>query len=87
MRDWRDKIINIKNDYPMRNFIEDYLNNPASAIASVCNSANDKEWCNDIDEELVYRQLSSGEFRLYEEMIFCSPAEDTPQTFNFATVA
>lgn len=71
----------------MRNFIEDYLNNPASAIASAIESASLNEWCDDIDDELVYRQLASGEFRLYEEMIFCQSAEDAPRANTFATVA
>ena len=51
----------------MKTFIEDYLQNPSQAIADACRMA-DSSYDN-IDEELIYAQLASGEFRLYESMV------------------
>lgn len=54
----------------MCNFIEDYLQNPSLAIAALSSdNANRPKWHDTIDDELIYRQISSPEFRLYEEMI------------------
>lgn len=50
-----------------RSFIEDYLENPSSAIANARKSAG-RRLDNCIDDELVYLQLKSPEFRLYEVM-------------------
>lgn len=58
----------------MRNFIKDYLQNPSEAIISLHNQADD--WSQHIDEDAVYAAISTPEFRLYEEMIFCDIAED-----------
>ena len=51
----------------MFNFIEDYLYDPALAIANAQKSP--RSWHNEVDEESIYSQLASPEFRLYEEMI------------------
>ena len=54
----------------MSNFIEDYLDNPTLAIASLCSeSGKCNSWSDSIDEELIYSQIASPEFRLYEAMI------------------
>lgn len=47
----------------MSTFIEDYLHNPSEAIqkARECVAAS---W--EIDENSIYKQLSTPEFRLYE---------------------
>lgn len=60
----------------MRNFIEDYLSNPTLAIASASEASDHLGWADGIDENLIYAQISSPEFRLYEEMIFCTSADD-----------
>ena len=52
----------------MCTFIEDYLNSPSAAIARAMNEQKNR--FNDIDEEQIYQQLASPEFRLYEEIIF-----------------
>lgn len=51
----------------MCTFIEDYLNSPSAAIARAMNGQKNR--FNDIDEDLIYQQLASPEFRLYEEII------------------
>lgn len=60
----------------MRNFIEDYLKNPADAVASAVVSSDSLSWADDMDEEMIYNELATGQFRLYEEMIFSSYADD-----------
>lgn len=49
----------------MKTFIEDYLQNPAQAIADALASTPDY----DIDEDTIYSQIASPEFRLYEEVV------------------
>lgn len=71
----------------MSTFIEDYLHSPSHTIASACAAVATLERFDEISDETIYSQLASGEFRLYEEMIFCPSAEDTPRADAFATVA
>lgn len=59
----------------MNSFIEDYLQSPASAIASAQERSRNLSWTSGIDDEMIYDALASGEFRLYETMIF-SPSPD-----------
>lgn len=60
----------------MRNFIEDYLNNPSQAVASAADSLTHMDRFDNMDEDMIYRQIASPEFRLYEEIIFCMAADD-----------
>lgn len=60
----------------MRNFIEDYLNNPTLAVAAAVDSLTDIDRFADIDEESVYKQIATPEFRLYEEIILSMSADD-----------
>lgn len=70
----------------MRSFIEDYLLNPAMAISSASAAVTSPRF-DEIDDEIIYKELASPEFRLYEEIIFSSVAEDAPRANTFATVA
>ena len=54
----------------MRNFIEDYLVNPSLAIETA--QQTPIAWTDDVDEEMIWQQLASSEFKLYEEIIFGS---------------
>ena len=60
----------------MSTVIEDYLNNPNSALAAALERSKSLSWASEIDEEMVYDDLASGQFRLYEAMIFSSDADD-----------
>lgn len=71
----------------MCTFIEDYLSNPSDAIAAARERANGKSWSDQVDERMIYREIASPEFRLYEEIIMSEPAEDAPKAKFFATVA
>ena len=51
----------------MYNFIEDYLNNPAQAVSNARDAAALR--FNDVDDDLIYAQMSSPEFSLYEEIV------------------
>lgn len=53
----------------MRTFIEDYLYNPSAAIASAAEASASLDWANDIDDEIIWSQLASGEFKMYEELV------------------
>lgn len=59
----------------MNSFIEDYLNSPSAAIASAAERSRNLFWTSDIDDDMVYDALASGEFRLYEAMILSSAAD------------
>lgn len=53
----------------MRTFIEDYLYDPSAAIASAAEASASLDWANDIDDEIIWSQLASGEFKMYEELV------------------
>ena len=52
----------------MKTFIEDYLQNPSQAIANAQQSSIASAWTENIDEELIYSQISSPEFALDQAM-------------------
>jgi hypothetical protein len=51
----------------MCTFIEDYLECPSSAIKKA--QAESRMHLADVDDEVVYAQIASPEFHLYEAMI------------------
>ena len=53
----------------MKSFIEDYLLNPSQAIADAALASRSLDWSDNIDEDLIYAQIASGEFRLYEDIV------------------
>lgn len=55
----------------MNNFIEEYLSNHAQAVASAVAEADSRRWYDEVEQEMIDRQIASPEFRLYEEMILC----------------
>lgn len=57
----------------MKSFIEDYLDNPTTAIARAAESMTGK-WYDNVDEEQIYAQLSTPQYRLYESIVL-SPSE------------
>ena len=66
----------------MNSFIADYLQDPSLAVAAAQASCRQTMWLDNIDEDEIYRQLASGEFRLYEEMILSS-MEETLRSGNY----
>ena len=62
----------------MNAFIEDYLQCPTSAIAAAQQLSQNLAWASDIDEDMIYTQIASPEFRLYEAMILAPDADELP---------
>lgn len=60
----------------MSNFIEDYLVDPSQAVSAARQSAYTRFWYDEFDEEKIYEEIASPEFRLYEEMIMCPESEE-----------
>ena len=72
----------------MSTFIEDYIDNPTLAIASLrMESVSGNDWCDQIDEDLIYSQLASGEFHLYQEIVLSNSIVDAPHRGVYSTVA
>lgn len=53
----------------MKSFIELYLKNPTMAIAEAKQSVEEESWFDVVDDNAIYEQLASPEFRLYEQII------------------
>ena len=53
----------------MKSFIENYLQNPGQAVADAAMMSQRLDWSDNIDEDLIYAQIASGEFRLYEDIV------------------
>lgn len=53
----------------MGTFIEDYLNSPSQAITTATDVLRGMTRFDLVDEDLVYQQLATPEFRLYEEIL------------------
>lgn len=51
----------------MCTFIEDYLKSPSDAIGKAM--TEQKKRLADVDDELIYSQIASPEFRLYVEIV------------------
>lgn len=60
----------------MCDFIEDYLRNPSAAISEALRRVREMNGSARFDDQLVYRQIASPEFHLYEEMIFCPSVDE-----------
>ena len=63
------KVMLMPNNYSYEIVYEDYLQNPGQAIAEAAILSNHMNWSNDIDEDVIYAQLASPEFRLYEDIV------------------
>ena len=58
----------------MSNFIEDYLKNPSFAVAEA--KSRPMNWAENIDEEMIYSQISTPQFHLYEAFIMAPSSGD-----------
>ena len=79
--------INDLNQIVMSNFIEDYLRNPSQAISAASDALKWMDRFDLIDDDKIYQEISTPEFRLYEEIIFCSYADDLHLTDSLRPVA
>ena len=71
----------------MSNFIEDYLQNPSQAISSARERAESRFKFDSFDEEMIYKEMASPEFHLYEAMLMSDVNENTPRSGTYAVVA
>ena len=53
----------------MCNFVQDFPADQAGTMAAAIMEARNLKWSDLIDDESVYCQLASPEFRLYEEIV------------------
>ena len=53
----------------MNSFIEDYINGPTAAIASARERSQNLAGATDIDEDMIYDTLGSGQFKLLQSII------------------
>lgn len=84
---FRNDSINAKTTILMKSFIADYLQDPTLAIADAQVESTSRMWFDEIDEDEIYRQLASPEFRLYEEIILSPDLEEAPRANSFSVVA
>ena len=70
----------------MGTFIEDYLQNPAEAISSALDRLNKTDKFEQIDDDIIYAQIGTGQFRLYEEMVLSQISGSSPTSENFMAV-
>lgn len=71
----------------MHTFIEEYLDNPSQAIASAVRKVAGTNRFDAIDDEMIYSELATGEFSLYQEIIFSTIADDLHRADYSRTVA
>ncbi len=68
----------------MRTFIYDYLKDPSQAIADARQKTFNKFWNDGFPEDMIYAEIASPEFRLYEEVILCEEPESQLRDFAVA---
>ena len=64
----------------IHDFIEGYLSDPAQAVSNARNEADQRFWYDEFDDEMIYNEIASPEFHLYEEIVMA----DDKQNFSHA---
>lgn len=62
----------------MGTFIEEYLKDPSLAISSALEQLTETNRFEQVDDDAIYNELATGEFRLYEEIILSQLSEESP---------
>ena len=62
----------------MGTFIEEYLKDPSLAISSALEQLTETNRFEQVDDDAIYNELATGEFKLYEEIIFSELSEESP---------
>lgn len=62
----------------MGTFIEEYLQDPSMAISSALEQLAKTNRFEQVDDDSIYNELATGEFRLYEEIILSQLSEESP---------
>ena len=71
----------------MRNFIEGYHSDPAQAVSSARIEADQRFGYDEFDDEMIYKEISMPEFRLYEEIIMADDSENFSHVNRLVGVA
>lgn len=71
----------------MRNFIEGYLADPAQAVSTARIEADQKFWNDEFDDEMIYREIATPEFRLYEEIVMADDKQNFSHAGSLVSVA
>mgnify|MGYP006394622585 CR=1 FL=1 len=71
----------------MRNFIEGYLADPAQAISEARLGARQRFWYDEFDDEMIYNEIASPEFHLYEEIIMADDKQNFSHAGSLVSVA
>jgi hypothetical protein len=62
----------------MGTFVEEYLKDPTMAISSALSQIEKTNRFEQVDDDSIYNELATGEFRLYEEIILSELSEESP---------
>ena len=71
----------------MGTFIEEYLKNPSLAISSALEQLTETNRFEQVDDDAIYNELATGEFRLYEEIILSQLSEESPSQKTFTAAS
>ena len=67
----------------MNNFVEDYPGAKSRTLAAAKSEADSRKYFDQVDEDDIYRQLSSPEYKLYLEMIFSDSVEESSDIYTY----
>ena len=71
----------------IHDFIEEYLSDPAQAVSNARNEADQRFGSDEFDDEMIYREIASPEFRLYEEIIMADDKQNFSHAGSLVSVA
>jgi hypothetical protein len=71
----------------MRNFIEGYLADPAQAISEARLGARQRFWYDEFDDDMIYKEIATPEFRLYQEVVMADESENFSRVSSLVSVA
>ena len=71
----------------IHNFIEGYLSDPAQAVSDARNEADQRFWYDEFDDEMIYKEIASPEFHLYEEIVMAADKQNFSHTGSLVSVA
>lgn len=71
----------------IHNFIEGYLSDPAQAVSDARNEADQRFWYDEFDDEMIYNEIASPEFHLYEEIIMAGDKQNFSHAGSLVSVA
>ena len=71
----------------IHDFIEGYLSDPAQAVSDARNEADQRNWYDEFDDEMIYSEIATPEFRLYEEIVMADDKQNFSHTGSLVSVA